>query len=160
MHVTTLANLSASDLRRAAEIKDQIEALQSQLSALLAGDTLAPAKRKYPRIADTANGAPVKKFHWTQTPEGKAKMARLMSARWKTRKSGQPRGKAKGGKTVAACILEALGGGATMPIKAITAAASKLRGKKISPALMSFTLAQLKKAKQVANPERGQYRKA
>jgi hypothetical protein len=47
-----------------------------------------------------------------------------------------------------------------MSIKEIIAAASTIRGRAISPGLMSFTLAQLKKAKRVVNPDRGQYRKA
>lgn len=122
--MTTLTNLSASDLRKAADLKEQIEALQLQLNNCLDGGYVG-------------NG-----FALNRSP------------------GATRRGKgAKGGKTVADCVLEATNNGNVMSIQTIIDAASKIRGKAISRALMSFTLAQLKKAKRIANPARGQYRK-
>lgn len=120
----TLINLSASDLRKAADLKEQIEVLQGQLNNCLGAGFVG-------------NG-----FATNRSQE----------APRRGRKS-------RGGKTVADCILEAMNRGNAMSIQDIINAASKIRGKAISRGLMSFTLAQLKKAKRVANPERGQYRK-
>ncbi len=122
--MTPLANLSAADLRRAADIKETIEALEKELIACLGGYTGSESRQ-----------------------------ARGMAL-------GRKQGNTRGGKTVAACILEALARGGTVGIKEIAAAATKIRGKAISPMMMSYTLAQMKKAGQVRNPERGQYRKA
>ena len=121
----TLTNISSNDLRRAADLKEQIEALQAQLKKCLgtgyAGNGFAPNQEQ----------------------------------------SGPRRGKkSKGGKTVVDCVLEALNGGNAMSIKEILSAASNIRGKSISPGLMSVTLAYLKKKKRIANPARGQYRRA
>ncbi len=122
--MTTLTNLSASDLRKAADLKEQIEALQAQLNDCLggsyAGNGFAPNR--------------------TQRVSG-------------------PGRKSKGGKTVVDCVLEALNSGNAMSIQDILRAASNIRGKSISPGLMSVTLAYLKKRKRIANPARGQYRK-
>lgn len=120
-----LTQLSASDLRRAADLKELIENLQKQLTACLSGgDTDAPFPTRRQR-----------------------------------QKAGRNRRSAKGGKTVSDCILDALGD-ETLPIRRIIIRASQIRGKPISPGLLSFTLAQLKKSNQVANPARGQYKKA
>jgi hypothetical protein len=119
--MTTLTNLSASDLRRAAEIKDQIEVLQAQLNTCLGGGYGFDPNR--------------------------------------SQRTTRRDKRAKRGETVADCVLEAMNNGSDMSIQDIITAASKIRGKPISRALMSFTLAQLKKAKRIANPARGQYRK-
>lgn len=122
--MTTVLNLSASNLRKAADIKEQIEALQAQLNDCLGG-------------GHTGNGLAL---------------------------SGKPnarRGrKAKGGKTVVDCVLEALASGNSISVREIRTAASKIRGTSISSGLLSVTLAHLKKAKRIANPIRGEYRKA
>ncbi len=123
--MTTLINLSPSDLRKAAAIKEQIEALQTQLNNCLSGCAVG-------------NG---------------------FAANWRQVGSGRGR-KLKGGKTVVDCVLEALNGGNAMSIKEILSAASNIRGKSISSGLMSVTLAYLKKKKRIANPARGQYRRA
>jgi hypothetical protein len=69
-------DLSAAQLRQAADIKEKIDALQAELAAILGGGaTDAPA------------AAPGKRLHWTQTPEGKARMARLIRASWRKRRS-------------------------------------------------------------------------
>ena len=120
-----LHQLSASDLRRAAAMKDQIENLNRRLNACLGGGYSGNGFRSAPSAAP-----------------------------------GRTRHKpAKGGKTVADSILEALGR-ATVPVKKLLIRASQIRGKAISPGLLSYTLVQMKKAGQIKNPERGQYRKA
>lgn len=96
--MTGLADLSATDLRRAADLKEQIEALQAQLNNGLgggyAGNGFAPNRIK----------------------------------------PGPRRGrKSKGGKTVVDCVLEALNSGKAMSIREIISAASKIRGRAISP---------------------------
>ena len=122
--MTTLAELSASDLRRAAAIKDQIEDLQRRFNACLGGGYTGNGFRPAPSAAP-----------------------------------GRTRRKtAKGGKTVSACILAALGNG-TVPVKKILIRASQIRGKAISPGLLSYTLVQMKKSGQIKNPERGEYRR-
>lgn len=121
--MATLINLSATDLRKAADLKEQIEALQAQLEECLGGKAetgLAPGL--------------------------------LQSGSVRNRKS-------KGSKTVVDSILEALNGGQVMSIGDIKSAASKIRGKPISPGLMSVTLAYLKRKKRIENPDRGQYRR-
>ena len=65
-------NLSAAQLRRAADLKDQIETLQVQLGKSLGGHV--------------GNAVVPTKVHWTQTPTGRRKMARLMKKNWKARK--------------------------------------------------------------------------
>jgi hypothetical protein len=69
--------LTAAQLRQAADIKEKIEALQAELAAILGGGaTDAPA----------AVAVPGKKLHWTQTPEGKARMDKIRRARWDKRR--------------------------------------------------------------------------
>ena len=123
--MTTLTSISASDLRKAADLKEQIEALQTQLNNCLGGGLVG-------------NGfAP----------------NRSKTALRRGRKS-------KNAKTVVDCVLEALNSGNAMSIQDILSAASNIRGKSISSGLMSVTLAYLKKKRRIANPARGQYRKA
>ena len=125
-NMTTLTNLTASDLRRAADLKEQIEALQAQLNNCLGGGG------------------------------GHAGNGFVPNRSQPTPRRGRT---SKGSKTVADCILEAMKSGKAMSIQDIVSAASRIRGRAVSPGLMSVTLAQLKKAKRIANPARGQYRK-
>jgi hypothetical protein len=120
----TLANISSGDLRKAADLKEQIEGLRAQLNDCLGGVLVG-------------NGG---------------------FAANRSQPTPRRGGKSKSGKTVADCILEAMKRGNAMSIQDIISGASKIRGKAISRGLMSFTLAQLKKAKRIANPARGQYR--
>lgn len=124
-NMITLTSISASDLRKAADLKEQIEDLQTELSNCLGGGVVG-------------NG-----FAANRSRVGPRRGRKL-----------------KGGKTVVDCVLEALNGGNAMSIKEILSAASNIRGKSISPGLMSVTLAYLKKKKRIANPARGQYRRA
>jgi hypothetical protein len=76
-HIMNITDLSPSQLRRAADLKEKIEALQAELASILGGT--APEAPSQP---------PSKKLHWTQTPEGKARMARLMKRAWVKRRKG------------------------------------------------------------------------
>jgi len=75
--------LTAAQLRRAADLKEQIEAAQAELAAVLGGGLVAGG------LPAPTGGAVVKskKLHWTQTPEGKARMAKLIRASWRKRRS-------------------------------------------------------------------------
>ena len=75
--------LTAAQLRRAADLKEQIEAAQAELAAVLGGESVGSA------LPAPTGGAVVnsKKLHWTQTPEGKARMAKLIRASWRKRRS-------------------------------------------------------------------------
>ena len=71
-----ILELSAAQLRQAADIKEKIEAAQAELAAIL-GDGFTAASAS----------APGKKLHWSQTPAGKVRMARIAQARWRKRRS-------------------------------------------------------------------------
>jgi hypothetical protein len=106
-----LLQLTPAQLRRAADLKEQIDELERELSALggpsatVSGPvtvhwTQTPAGRA--RLAKSARnswrtrrrGSPPaspaasddgKRLHWTQTPEGRAKFARIRQRRWQKR---------------------------------------------------------------------------
>jgi hypothetical protein len=97
-----MTNLSASQLRRAADIKDKIESLQKQLTRLLGGTDGAAAPRKRRKMsaagrrkiaaAQKARWAkvkgrksaakPVKKARRKMSAAGRAKIAAAAKARW------------------------------------------------------------------------------
>jgi hypothetical protein len=97
-----MTNLSASQLRRAADIKDKIESLQKELSRLLGSidGAVAPRKRRKMSAAGRARiGAavrlrwakvkgrksaakPVKKARRKMSAAGRAKIAAAARARW------------------------------------------------------------------------------
>ncbi len=65
----SLLQLTSAQLRRAADLKERLDALTGELQALLgSGSAAAP-----------------KKLHWTQTPEGQARLARSMRKSWQIR---------------------------------------------------------------------------
>jgi hypothetical protein len=82
-----MMNPSASQLRRAADIKDEIEALQSKLAGLL-GSTdgaAAPSKRRKMSAAARAKIAAAQRTRWAKqhganTPKATAKPRRKLSA--------------------------------------------------------------------------------
>ena len=78
-----ILELTAAQLRRAADLKEQIEAAQAELAAVLGGESVGSG------LPAPTGGAVVKskKLHWTQTPEGKARMAKLIRASWRKRRS-------------------------------------------------------------------------
>ena len=106
-----MITLSASQLRRAADIKDKIEALQSKLVRLFGGtdDAAVPRKRRKMSAAARAKIAAAQKARWAKqrgvkpgkaTAKRKRKMsaaarrrlAQLAKARWaKARAAGRKR---------------------------------------------------------------------
>ncbi len=99
------SQLTPSQLRQAAVVKERIVELESELESILGGTgTGNPGKVRWSQTA--AGRAKLSKsarkrwsllggnggtdhgsgLHWTQNPKGRAKMARLMKKRWKQRK--------------------------------------------------------------------------
>jgi len=74
--------LSAAQLRRAAELKEQLEAAQNELASILEGGLAGNSGRSFARPAVARR----KKLHWTQTPEGKARMVKIRQMRWRKRR--------------------------------------------------------------------------
>ena len=75
-----ITELTSAQLRQATDIKEKLEAVQSELASLLGGDAGSGPQ---------ASSAPVfkgKKLHWTQTPAGKARLARLIKRSWRKRR--------------------------------------------------------------------------
>ena len=81
--IMKILEFTAAQLRQAAEIKGKMEALQTELASILEGG--------YAGNGLCASAAPAvaqgKKLHWTQTPEGKARIARIARASWRKRRS-------------------------------------------------------------------------
>jgi hypothetical protein len=67
----TMINLTPTQLRKAANIKERIDALQSELNEILGGEASAPAE---------PNEAPKKK--WKMSRAGRARIAAAAKARW------------------------------------------------------------------------------
>jgi len=88
-----LQSLSAAQLNRAANLKEKIEALESELASLLGSDSPAAAKRgpgrpKKPSIASTVGVS--KRKRRRMSAAGRAKIAAAARARWaKAKKSGK-----------------------------------------------------------------------
>jgi hypothetical protein len=90
-----LMQLSPDQLRQAASLKEQIVKLQSQLASIVGGYAAPGARARsnwrargsaQKAVAASAGGG--KKLHWTQTPAGRATMAKLMAKRWRARRKG------------------------------------------------------------------------
>ena len=77
-----ILELSAAQLRRAADIKEQLEAAQAELASILGGESACEGTCAAPEPV----AAPAKKLHWTQTPEGRARLARSIKASWRRRR--------------------------------------------------------------------------
>jgi hypothetical protein len=104
-----MINLSASQLRRAADIKDKIEALQSELARILGSTNgaAAPRKRRKLSVAARARIAAAQRARWAKQRGRKAlkltakprrkvsaaarkRLAQLAKARWaKARAAGR-----------------------------------------------------------------------
>jgi len=76
----SISELSPAQLRRAADIKEKLEAVQAELASLLGGSA-----GSLPQTA-SAPASAGKKLHWTQTPAGKARLARLIKRSWRKRR--------------------------------------------------------------------------
>ena len=71
---TILNNLTAAALRRAADLKDQITALQNELDGILTGDVSKPAEARPP------------KRRRRMSAEARAKISLAAKRRWKNAK--------------------------------------------------------------------------
>jgi hypothetical protein len=80
-----LIELTPARLRQAAALKERIEKLERELRSLL-GSASSPSSSQ--------------KLHWTQTPEGKARLARSMRRSWqhRGRAADSPRANSAGPK--------------------------------------------------------------
>ena len=65
-----LLQLTPAQLRRAASLKERMEELEREWESLLGTSTTA---------------TPSRKLHWTQTPAGRARLARSVRRSWRTR---------------------------------------------------------------------------
>jgi hypothetical protein len=70
-----IMQLSPAQLRQAAILKEQIIELEGELESLL---------------GTSATVAQSKKLHWTQTPAGRAKLAKSIRKSWRNRRSSEP----------------------------------------------------------------------
>lgn len=75
-----ILELSPAQLRRAARIKEKLEAAQAKLASILSVEV---GNGRNAVFAPAPKG---KKPHWTQTPEGKARLARAIKRSWRTRR--------------------------------------------------------------------------
>ncbi|SPE52157.1 hypothetical protein SBV1_1450033 [Verrucomicrobia bacterium] len=66
-----LSQISPAQLRKAADLKERLEELQRELESVL-GVAATPATPT--------------KLHWTQTPAGRAKLARSLRRSWRNRR--------------------------------------------------------------------------
>src|ERR1035437_3398763 len=65
-----LMQLTPAQLRQAAALKERIDELEHELESML---------------GVSATATPSKKLHWTQTPAGRARLARSIRRSWRTR---------------------------------------------------------------------------
>ena len=66
-----LLQLTPAQLRQAASLKERITELEGELESILGTSTTA---------------TPSRKLHWTQTPAGRARLARSVRKSWRTRR--------------------------------------------------------------------------
>jgi len=78
----TIANLTPSQLRQAADLKEKIEALETELAVLSGGNTPAPAEAPEP-------AAPAKPGRRTMSPAHKAKIRAAQKIRWANYNAGK-----------------------------------------------------------------------
>jgi hypothetical protein len=84
--MSSIINLSSQQLREAADLKEQIENLHKQLTALLGGGEI-PVPFKNAKLAPKKKGG--------MSAAGKARIAAAQKARWAKIKAGKPVKKAK-----------------------------------------------------------------
>ncbi|MGO8763688.1 MAG: hypothetical protein ACLQSR_00965 [Limisphaerales bacterium] len=80
--MSSLSNLSAKQLRQAAELKDQIVSLQSELNRILGGSSAMPVE-----AAEVAEAAPRRRKRKPMSAAAKAKIAAAARLRWKKAKA-------------------------------------------------------------------------
>jgi len=88
--MTNLSTLTSAQFKRAAEIKDQIEALNSELAELLGQTEAGPVQ---PAIPEPQPVKTRKKYRLSAA--GKAKKVAALKARWAKVNAGEPETKAE-----------------------------------------------------------------
>lgn len=73
-----LSNLSASTLRQAADLREQIDGLEAQLSAILEGRAPGGVAEPTPKAVSARSAKPAR----TMSPAARAKIAAAARARW------------------------------------------------------------------------------
>ena len=99
----TIDHLSIGQLKRAIEIREQIQALQNELSQVLGGEAPAPVAAPAPAapVAAPAPAAPAKVGKGKMSAEGRAAIAAAQRARWaKVRGTKAPAAKAARGNSI------------------------------------------------------------
>jgi len=80
----SISNLTPSQLRQAADLQEQIEALKQQVAALIGGNGPTPAK-----AAETTT--PAKPGKRTMSPAHKAKIKAAQKLRWAKYNAARPK---------------------------------------------------------------------
>ena len=89
--MSLISNLTVHQLRQAADLKEEIQGLEHQLSHLL-GSSAAPVTAPQPVAESVATKAPKKKGGMSAA--GKARIAAAQKARWAKIKAAKPDAKA------------------------------------------------------------------
>jgi hypothetical protein len=159
----SIASLTPSQYRRAADLKERIDALQHELDLLVGTESAAPAvaapkaKRGRKKRTMSAQGraniiAGVAKREAAKKAANKPAVAPMAAAK------AAP-AKANGELSVKAAVLKALESGKPMGKKEIINRVSGLRGKKTNLNTLNPLLNQMKnKDKSITNPQRGVYK--
>jgi len=118
-----MINLTSSQLRQAADLKEKIAALETELAALLGGEAPAPVEAQAPVEAVDAPEVfvPATPGKRTMSPAHKAKIRAAQELRWAKHNAAKPLPAAKPAKK----------GGMSAAGKARIAAAQKLRWAKV-----------------------------
>jgi len=80
---SSLTDVSARDLRKAATLKERIEELQSELSRLLGGSSSGSGMRATTAPSSTSNSGPRRRM----SASARARLAAVARARWKKAKA-------------------------------------------------------------------------
>jgi len=83
-----ITNLSAEQLRNAADLKERIDALQEELTELLGGEIPAPVRVAIKAPAGPRNGR--RKRRKKVSAEGRANISAAAKARWAARRGKSP----------------------------------------------------------------------
>jgi hypothetical protein len=86
-----MINLTAQQLRQAANLQEKIAGLEKQLSQLLGG-TKAPAPASKSKAGTVAKAKPAKSAHRKMSAAAKARLSQLAKARWAKAKAAGKKG--------------------------------------------------------------------
>ena len=146
-----LANLSPQQLRKAADLKEKVEALQEELNQLAGVADAKAAEKHKPARRSTRRPSAHGRVNFQAGRRSRPGMApTLVPEGGRTRQDKQ--------MTVKAAVLTALESGEAMSKREIAKRVSVLRGKKTNPDSLNPTLDEMKREdRTILNPERGMY---